>query len=218
MKRLLELNAISQTYDTASEKVDVLRNFSLAVDRGESVAVMGPSGSGKSTILMIAGLMMIPNSGSVSIDGIQVDANEKSRARIRNEFLGFVHQGYAIIDYLKVWGNVAIPLEYTTPKVPRNVRRLRAKTELEKYGIGELSDRKVSEISGGQRQRVAIARATINNRQLLLADEPTAALDIRSRDSIIDIFAQLKSENRGILLATHDYHVAEQCNRIINLE
>ena len=88
MKRLLELNAISQTYDTASEKVDVLRNFSLAVDRGESVAVMGPSGSGKSTILMIAGLMMIPNSGSVSIDGIQVDANEKSRARIRNEFLG----------------------------------------------------------------------------------------------------------------------------------
>lgn len=129
-----------------------------------------------------------------------------------------VHQRYAIIDYLKVWENVAIPLEYTTPKVPRNVRRLRAKTELEKYGIGELSDRKVSEISRGQRQRVAIARATINNPQLLLADEPTAALDIRSRDSIIDIFAQLKSENRGILLATHDYHVAEQCNRIINLE
>ncbi|QDZ41812.1 ABC transporter ATP-binding protein [Corynebacterium sp. sy039] len=217
MSELLVLDRISHTYKTKTESVQAIRDVSLSVASGEKVALMGPSGSGKSTLLMIAGLMAVPSSGEVVIGGAPAPVSEKDRAKLRNEFFGFAHQEYAVVEYLSAWENVAIPLEYATPKVSRRQRRERAVAELGRYGLEHCAKRRVSELSGGQRQRVGLARATVTRPTLLIADEPTAALDVGTRDSILDLFETVMADAGGALIATHDPVVAERCDRVIQL-
>ncbi|MDO5099644.1 MAG: ABC transporter ATP-binding protein [Corynebacterium sp.] len=217
MNFLVEMKNVSYSYRNKSEEVAALRDFSLQLAPGELVALMGPSGSGKSTALLIAGLMRPHHTGELIVNGQPVPKSEREKATLRNMFFGFVFQEYAVIEDLPVWENAALPLEYSDASLSRRQRRHRAAAELEKYHIEDLADRQVSQLSGGQRQRVAIARATINNPQVILADEPTAALDEEACDNIMRIFGSLREANRGIVIATHDPRVAKQCDRVVSL-
>lgn len=219
MNALLSLEHVSHTFNAKPSPVPALRDVNIDVHPGEMIALVGPSGSGKSTVLMIAGLMMRQSTGKTLIKGIEVPQKEKDRARLRNSFFGFVHQEYAIIDDLSIKANVGIPLEYSSPKLRRKQRDLLSKNQLLALGIDlSMHKRKANEVSGGQRQRVAIARALVNNPQVILADEPTAALDLYSLNTVMDLLHEAKTANKAILIATHDERVASRCDRRIVLD
>ncbi|MDO4760859.1 MAG: ABC transporter ATP-binding protein [Corynebacterium sp.] len=217
MSFLLEMKNVSYRYRLKNETVVALKDFSFALSPGEMVALMGPSGSGKSTALLIAALLRPDYTGELLIGGKPVPSSERDKAVLRNSFFGCVFQHYAVIEDAPVWENVALPLEYAPSRLSRRQRRRRAVEELAKYGIEDLADRQVARLSGGQRQRVAIARATINDPQVIVADEPTAALDEVACDTIMRVFGAVRDHHRGIVIATHDPRVAQQCDRIVYL-
>lgn len=215
MKTVLEALELSKVYGNGRTQVIALKNVCLSLLEGECVAIMGPSGSGKSTLLSILGLLSRPTEGYVLVKGEPVDNGERSRARLRNQFFGYIHQEFAIIENESVERNVMIPLQYANIKPTRQERQSRILQVLEQVDLAWALHKNASHLSGGERQRVAIARALINNPSVILADEPTAALDGNSAKEIMQLLLSLRERGGSILIATHDERVAKQCDRVL---
>ena len=211
---VIETRGLRKVYAEGSEAaVIALQGVDLVIRRGDFVAIMGPSGSGKSTLMNLIGCLDTPSDGVYECDGVDVatlDAEEL--ATLRREKIGFVFQGFHLLPRMSALDNVAMPLGYA--RVPPAERRERAQAALASVGLGERSQHKPNELSGGQQQRVAIARALINQPPILLADEPTGALDSKTGEEILALFKQLRDDGHTVVLITHDAEVAEHADRI----
>ena len=212
---VIQTFALSKVYSPGSEaEVVALKGVDMQVGRGDFVAIMGPSGSGKSTLMNLIGCLDTPSTGSYLCDGIDVatlDAEEL--AVLRREKIGFVFQGFNLLPRMSALENVAMPLGYA--QVPPHERSERAREALAAVGLAERAGHKPSELSGGQQQRVAIARALINRPPILLADEPTGALDSKTGEEILSLFKRLRDEDHTVILITHDAEVAAHADRIL---
>ena len=212
---VIHIRGLTKTYYIGELAVPALRGVDLRIDRGEIVAIMGPSGSGKSTLMNIIGCLDTPTSGSYELDGVDVSQlGDDQLAGIRNKKIGFVFQSFNLLPRTPALANVELPLIYGN--VPN--RRGRAIQALERVGLGDRIHHRPNELSGGQQQRVAIARAIVNHPSLILADEPTGALDSRTSQEIMEIFQALNQED-GITVAfvTHEHDIARHTRRIIHL-
>ena len=195
----------------------VLKGINLHVEKGEMVAIMGSSGSGKSTLLNIIGILDELDSGEYTLDGIEIkDLTEKKAAQYRNKFLGFVFQSFNLINFKNALENVALPLYYQG--LNRKERQEKAMFHLQKVGLADWSTHLPNELSGGQKQRVAIARALAAEPKLLLADEPTGALDSTTSQEIMQFLQQLNDEGKTILIVTHEEDISLMCKRIVRLK
>ena len=211
---LIDLQHITKTYGADNLAVQALDGVSLTIQRGEYCAIMGPSGSGKSTAMNIIGCLDRPTQGTYRLDDIPVSTlAADALADIRNRKIGFVFQQFHLLPQLTAVENVMLPMVYAG--VPKSKRQARAIKSLQKVGLGNRLDNRPNQLSGGQQQRVAIARAIVNRPKLLLADEPTGALDSKTSQSIMDIFAALNENGMTLVMVTHDAEVAQQCHRII---
>lgn len=200
-----------------SNELHVLKGINFNVAEGELVAIMGSSGSGKSTLLNILGMLDEADAGSYTLDGIPIkNLNEKIAARYRNKFLGFIFQSFNLIGYKSALDNVAMPLYYQGVK--RAERTEKAMHYLEKVGLANWSDHLPNELSGGQKQRVAIARALASEPKVLLADEPTGALDTKTSYEVMDLIQGINDEGKTILIVTHERDIANMTKRIVNLK
>jgi putative ABC transport system ATP-binding protein len=214
---VIELTDVRKVYGKGEAEVHALAGVDIAIDRGDFVAIIGSSGSGKSTMMNIIGCLDAPTVGNYHLDGIQTgDLDEYQLAQIRNRKIGFVFQNFNLIPRTRAVDNVAMPLAYA--QVGRRERRERALAMLDAVGLAKRSDHKSSQLSGGQQQRVAIARALVTNPVLLLADEPTGALDSHSSAEILDLFDRLHSSGRTIVMITHEMEVAERAGRILRMQ
>ncbi|MEZ5316447.1 MAG: ABC transporter ATP-binding protein [Vicinamibacterales bacterium] len=213
---LIETKDLWKTYEMGQEQVHALRGVSIAIERGEYVAIMGPSGSGKSTLMNLIGCLDTPSKGSYLLNGKQVSQmNDDELARIRNEEIGFVFQTFNLLPRATALHNVELPLIYAG--VSAKDRAQRAEESLAKV---ELTDRKThrpNQLSGGQRQRVAIARALVNNPSILLADEPTGNLDSKTGVEIMALFERLHQSGNTIILVTHEADIAMHAHRVIHI-
>lgn len=215
-KLLIKLTDINKSYKNGDQELHVLKNIQLEVEEGEFLAIMGPSGSGKSTLMNIIGLLDRPTSGGYSLEGTEVSQlTQKKLAQVRNDQIGFVFQQFFLLSKLNALQNVELPLIYAG--VPSNKRKELAKQYLEKVELGGRMHHLPSELSGGQKQRVAIARALVNNPSIILADEPTGALDTRTGDQIMDLLTELNQEGKTIIMVTHEPEIAEYATRKIVL-
>ena len=213
---MLDIKNLNKSYKMGDSSLHVLKGIDLFAKSGEMVAIMGSSGSGKSTLLNIIGILDEADSGDYVLDGVEIkDLNEKKAANYRNRFLGFVFQSFNLINYKNAMENVALPLYYQGLK--RTERQEKAMFHLEKVGLAEWATHLPSELSGGQKQRVAIARALASEPKLLLADEPTGALDTATSHDIMQFLQQLNDEGKTILLVTHEEDIAKMCKRIVRL-
>jgi putative ABC transport system ATP-binding protein len=211
---LIHLESINKVYGAGDGAVAALRDFSLTVTTGESLAVMGPSGSGKSTLMNILGCLDTPTSGSYWFAGQDVSRlNETELAHVRNRRIGFVFQQFQLLPKLSAWRNVELPLLY------RNVRDRRslALQALEQVGLANRVNHRPSQLSGGQQQRVAIARALVTNPDLILADEPTGNLDTASSRDVLAVIRELNEQGRTIIIITHDPEVAPVAKRTVHV-
>lgn len=213
---ILELKNIYKNYDQDNLVVPVLKDVSLQVDEGEYVAVMGPSGSGKTTLMNIIGCLDLPTSGSYILDGRPVsELKEKELTKVRRNILGFVFQNFQLMPRESALDNVCLPLIYAG--VSKKERKEMGMKALEKVGLADRAAFRPNQLSGGQKQRVAIARAMVNNPKLLLADEPTGALDSKSGKQVLELFDMLNESGVTIVMITHDRKVAEQAKRIVHI-
>ena len=213
---ILELHNIYKTYIQGKMEVPVLKDISLSVDEGEYVAIMGPSGSGKTTQMNIIGCLDLPTSGTYALAGENIIGNSESKlSEIRLNSIGFVFQSFHLLPRQSAAENVALPLLYAG--VPKKERRARAVRALERVGLGDRVDFKPNQLSGGQCQRVAIARAIVNNPKILLADEPTGALDSQSGAQIMELFQTLNDEGVTVVMITHDLDVANHAKRVLHI-
>ena len=214
MDAIIEIRSLTKTYDMGATAVHALSEVDLCVASGEYVAIMGPSGSGKSTLLNILGCLDVPTSGSYALGNARVsEMDDDDLARIRNQEIGFVFQTFNLLPRANALGNVELPLIYSG--LPAHQRRERAARALDSVGLAERIEHRPNELSGGQRQRVAIARALVNDPAIILADEPTGALDSRTGDEIMDLFDQMHAQGNTILLVTHEEHLARRSHRIV---
>lgn len=213
---ILELHNIYKTYIQGKMEVPVLKDISLSVDEGEYVAIMGPSGSGKTTLMNIIGCLDLPTSGTYALVGENIIGSSESKlSEIRLNSIGFVFQSFHLLPRQSAAENVALPLLYAG--VPKKERRARAVRALERVGLGDRVDFKPNQLSGGQCQRVAIARAIVNNPKILLADEPTGALDSQSGAQIMELFQTLNDEGVTVVMITHDIDVANHAKRVLHI-
>ncbi|WP_275983514.1 ABC transporter ATP-binding protein [Paenibacillus hamazuiensis] len=213
---MIELKDIRKTYYRGSEELPILKSISLSVDTGEFVAIVGPSGSGKSTLMNTIGLLDVPTSGSYTLDGVATEKmSDDALAELRNRKIGFIFQQFNLLPRLTALENVELPMIYSG--VPKKERRERAQQMLENLGMGARSDHRPSQLSGGQQQRVAIARALAVGPSLLLADEPTGALDSKTGQEVLELMLQLNESGNTIVLITHDLHIAEHAKRIVTI-
>lgn len=213
---ILELHNIYKTYIQGKMEVPVLKDISLSVNEGEYVAIMGPSGSGKTTLMNIIGCLDLPTSGTYALAGENIIGNSESKlSEIRLNSIGFVFQSFHLLPRQSAAENVALPLLYAG--VPKKERRARAVRALERVGLGDRVDFKPNQLSGGQCQRVAIARAIVNNPKILLADEPTGALDSQSGAQIMELFQTLNDEGVTVVMITHDIDVANHAKRVLHI-
>lgn len=213
---VLELRSVSRRYGQGASEVSALSDVSMCVDAGELVAVMGPSGSGKSTLLTIAGTLEETSAGEVLIDGVAVSTlSGDDRAALRRHRIGYVFQDFNLLSGLTAVENVSLPLELDGES--RSKAREAAMAVLDRLGLTELADRFPDELSGGERQRTAIARAVVGQRRLLLADEPTGALDSLNGESVLRLLRQACRDGVAGVLVTHDARLASQTDRIIYL-
>ena len=214
---MLKINKLHKSYKMGDSSLHVLKGINLNVEKGEMVAIMGSSGSGKSTLLNIIGILDELDSGEYTLDGIEIkDLTEKKAAQYRNKFLGFVFQSFNLINFKNALENVALPLYYQGLK--RKERQEKAMFHLEKVGLADWSTHLPNELSGGQKQRVAIARALAAEPKLILADEPTGALDSGTSQEIMQFLQQLNDEGKTILIVTHEEDISLMCKRIVRLK
>ena len=217
MTHLIELKDVYKIYPMGDETVHALDGVSLSIDQGEFVAIVGSSGSGKSTAMNIIGCLDVPTSGSYHLGGVDVSTmDDDQQAEIRNKMLGFIFQQYNLIPKLSVLENVELPLLYAG--VPAEERRERAIHSLERVGLADKRKHLPSQLSGGQQQRVSIARALAGRPSVILADEPTGALDSRTGREVLSFLTQLNREGDTVVLITHDNSIAVRADRIIRLQ
>lgn len=213
---MIELSHIDKSYQLDTNPVPVLHDISLSVQDGEYLSIMGPSGSGKSTLMNIIGCLDMPTAGTYLLDGMDVGKmSENNLADIRARKIGFVFQNFELLPKESALSNVALPLMYA--KVPRKERRSIAETALERVGLKDRVNHLPNQLSGGQKQRVAIARAIINKPSIILADEPTGALDQKSGAEIMDLFSELNESGITIIMITHDANIARHAQRTIHI-
>ena len=216
-EHLIELRDIYKIYPMGEETVHALDGVSLTIDRGEFVAIVGQSGSGKSTAMNIIGCLDVPTSGTYRLGGVDVSTmGDDQQADIRNKMLGFIFQQYNLIPKLTVEENVELPLLYAG--VAPEERRRRAKRSLERVGLGDKGRHLPAQLSGGQQQRVSIARALAGGPSVILADEPTGALDSRTGREVLHFLQQLNDEGNTVVLITHDNSIAVKAKRIVRLQ
>jgi putative ABC transport system ATP-binding protein len=214
---MIEIKDLHKSYQMGSNSLHVLKGINFTVEEGELVAIMGSSGSGKSTLLNILGMLDELDNGEYNLDGVQIrDLNETKAAKYRNKFLGFVFQSFNLINYKSALENVALPLYYQ--KRNRKERQEKAMEYLKKVGLAEWATHLPSELSGGQKQRVAIARALAAEPKVLLADEPTGALDSTTSYEVMDLIQGINDEGKTILVVTHEEDIAHMCKRIVHLK
>lgn len=214
---ILELKNIYKNYKQGKMEVPVLKDISLSVEEGEYVAIMGPSGSGKTTLMNIIGCLDKPTSGVYKLSGEDIlEYKDKDMSKVRLNSIGFVFQSFNLMQRQSALDNVSLPLLYAG--VPKKQRRLIAKTALERVGLEDRADFKPTQMSGGQNQRVAIARAIVNNPKIILADEPTGALDSKSGEQVMDLFHKLNEEGVTIIMITHEREIAEHAGRILHIK
>jgi len=214
---MIEIKDLHKSYKMGSNSLHVLKGINFSVAEGELVSIMGSSGSGKSTLLNILGMLDEADSGSYTLDGVPIkNLNEKIAARYRNKFLGFIFQSFNLISYKNALDNVALPLYYQGIK--RTERIDKAMSYLEKVGLADWAGHLPNELSGGQKQRVAIARALASDPKVLLADEPTGALDSKTSYEVMNLIQEINDEGRTILVVTHEPDIAAMTKRIVNLK
>ena len=218
MSRVLQVRGIVMTFRNGDEETEVLRGVDVELATGELVALVGASGSGKSTLLSILGLLLRPTAGEIEIAGQRVEGmSERARAAFRNQRLGFVFQFHHLLPDFTAMENVAFPAAAPAGGITPDMRR-RALSLLDRVGLADRADFPATRLSGGQKQRVAIARALMNKPDLIIADEPTGNLDLRSAGQVLDLMGEVNREDGGtFLICTHDEHVAARCDRRIQL-
>ena len=213
---ILKLTDICKDYMQGKEPMRVLKNINLTVEQGDYLAIMGPSGSGKTTLMNIIGCLDVPTFGEYELDGHNLkDLSDNALADIRNKHIGFVFQSFHLLPKMSALDNVALPLLYAG--VPLKERRARAEKALQSVGLADRIHFLPNQLSGGQCQRVAIARAMVGNPALLLADEPTGALDTKSGQQIMDIFRQLSENGMTIIMITHELAIAQCADKIYHI-
>jgi putative ABC transport system ATP-binding protein len=216
MRPVIELRDVAKVYGSGDTVVRAVDGVDLVVERGDYVAVMGASGSGKSTLMNIIGCLDLPSRGRYALDGVDTRRlDERQQALIRNRKIGFVFQSFNLIPRTTALRNVELPMAYA--RVRRPERRSRALRALEQVGLADRVDHRPSELSGGQQQRVAIARAIATDPVLLLADEPTGALDTRSTDEVLALFDDLNADGRTLVVITHEEQVARRAKRVLHM-
>ena len=217
MSALIEFEDVCKYYRMGDTTVKAADHISMKIEKGEFVAIVGQSGSGKSTCMNIIGCLDVPTAGSYRLNGREVgNMSGNEQAEVRNEMLGFIFQQYNLLPKLNLLENVEVPLIYAG--VPRAERRRRASEALEQVGLGDKLKNKPSQLSGGQQQRVSIARALAGNPAVILADEPTGALDSHTGREVLGMLQQLHRQGNTVVLITHDNSIAVQAQRIIRLE
>ena len=215
-QEFFRMTDIHKVYPLGDEELYVLRDINLRIEQGEYLSILGPSGSGKSTLMNIIGCLDTPTKGSYILHGRQVDdMNEKELARLRSKEIGFVFQNSQLLPRLTAQQNVELPLIYAD--VSTKERRRRAKEMLERVGLSDRMGHYPNQLSGGQQQRVAIARALVGNPSILLADEPTGALDQKTGKQVMQLFQSLNDEGRTVIMITHDMKVAANARRTVHI-
>ncbi len=215
-EEILRMENITKAYELGGEEFLALRGVDLVVDRGEFLAVLGPSGSGKSTLMNIIGCLDVPTSGEYYLSGkLIADESEKELARIRSKEIGFIFQSFQLLQRQTAYENVELPLIYAN--MPEHKRKERVEEMLEKVGLADKMYNLPNQLSGGQQQRVAIARAIATNPTILLADEPTGALDQKTGHQVMELFHELNNEGRTIIMITHDAKIASHAGRIVRI-
>ena len=216
MNKILKMTDLTKIYHMGGEELIALNRVNLEINKGEFVSILGPSGSGKSTLMNIIGCLDVPTSGSYDLSGQRVaNLNEKELARIRNREIGFIFQSFQLLPRLSTLANVELPMVYAG--VPPAERRRRAIKILERVGLGDKLPNLPTQLSGGQQQRVAIARSVVTEPSILLADEPTGALDQKTGIEIMELFSELNKEGRTIIMITHNEDIASYGNRTFRI-
>lgn len=213
---IIEINNLNKTYKNGEMDVPVLHDVCLSVDQGEFVSIMGPSGSGKSTLMNIIGCLDRPTSGTYLFNGEDVSSmTDDQLSDLRNRGVGFVFQQFNLLPRETAVENVALPLVYAN--IPAKEREQRARAALERVNLSDRADFLPTQLSGGQKQRVAVARALVNNPSILLADEPTGALDSKSGEQLMDLFCELNKQGTTIVMITHERGVANYAQRVLSM-
>lgn len=214
---MIDIKSLHKSYKMGSSSLHVLKGVNFKVQEGELVAIMGSSGSGKSTLLNILGMLDVSDEGEYLLDKIEIkNLDETKAAKYRNQFLGFVFQSFNLINYKNAIENVALPLYYRG--ISRRERQDSALEYLEKVGLKNWAKHLPSELSGGQKQRVAIARALVSKPKVLLADEPTGALDSKTSNEVMALIQKINNEGKTILVVTHEQDIANMCKRVVKLK
>ncbi len=216
MAQILDMRDICKSYTMGEEELEVLHNVSLSVCSGEFLSILGPSGSGKSTLMNIIGCLDVPTSGTYLLSGNDISKlNEVELARVRNREVGFVFQSFYLLPRMTALQNVELPLIYSGLSYKQ--RQSRAKNILFRVGLGDKIKNLPNQLSGGQQQRVAIARALVTEPSILLADEPTGALDQKTGIQVMELFEEISAEGRTIIMITHDTGIAQRAKRVVQI-
>lgn len=216
---LLEAYGVDKTVPDGATRRQILKGCDLTLAAGEIVGIMGPSGCGKTTLLDIVAGLKVPDRGQVYLCGSPLDYTKPaSLPPLRREHLGFLSQGYGLLTDENVYENLVLPLRFQKPTLPRKEWRALAEQKLQQVGLEVALEKKINRLSGGEKQRLALARALMRNPRILIADEPSSALDRERTEHLIELFIQLAAKGTGVLLATHDPLLAAACHRVQNLE
>jgi putative ABC transport system ATP-binding protein len=216
MAEILTMQNICKSYFMNEEELEVLHNINLTIHTGEFLSILGPSGSGKSTMMNIIGCLDVPSSGNYLLSGNDInDLDEISLAKVRNKEIGFVFQSFQLLPRMSALQNVELPLIYSG--LSASERQKRAKAILDRVGLSDKMRNLPNQLSGGQQQRVAIARALVTEPSILLADEPTGALDQKTGAQVMELFEEINKDGRTIIMITHDKHIASHAKRIVNI-